>query len=208
MNIVVLNIVEFYVPLLLRSLVKAYLHSREKQLIAVVLTLQVIDNVAMVVLEESSPGTQLWLAWRDILHVLDIACCCAILFPIVWSINHLQQAAAVDGKANNNLHKLQLFRQFYVLVVVYLYCTRILVYLLSAVIAYDQLWLGPAGTELAAYLFYTVTGFKFRPAPDNPYLQVSTEEQGEGLHEYGLVRHDYTEDDLELTALSGSVDHV
>lgn len=49
----------------------------------------------MVVLEElsqTSPGSLEWLTWRDIFHLIDIACCCAILFPIVWSIRHLRQA--------------------------------------------------------------------------------------------------------------------
>lgn len=59
----------------------------------VVLALQVIDNVAMVILEERAPGSQGWLTWRDILHLVDIICCCAILFPIVWSINHLRQVS-------------------------------------------------------------------------------------------------------------------
>ena len=72
------------------SLMKAYLNDREKRVIFVVLSLQVLDNIAMVVLEETAPGSQGWLTWRDILHMVDIACCGAILFPIVWSIRHLR----------------------------------------------------------------------------------------------------------------------
>ncbi len=62
---------------------------------------------------------------------VDIICCCAILFPIVWSIKHLREASHTDGKAARNLEKLTLFRQFYVMVVVYIYFTRIVVYLLK-----------------------------------------------------------------------------
>lgn len=54
----------------------------------------------MVVLEElsqTSPGSLRWLTWRDIFHLVDIACCCAILFPIVWSIRHLRQASFGGG---------------------------------------------------------------------------------------------------------------
>jgi G protein-coupled receptor 107 len=58
-----------------------------------VLILQVLDNVAMVVLEESAPGSQGWLTWRDLLHLVDIICCCAILLPIVWTIRHLRYAS-------------------------------------------------------------------------------------------------------------------
>lgn len=75
-----------------------------------------LDNVALVVLEEMAPGSVEWYTWRDVLHLVDIACCCAILFPIVWSIRHLRQAAGADGKAEHNLMKLTLFRQFYIMV--------------------------------------------------------------------------------------------
>lgn len=74
-------------------------------------------------------------------------------------------AAETDGKAYNAVVKLQLFRQFYVMVVAYIYFTRIVVFLLSATIPYYLLWLGPLSTELATLIFYVFTGYKFRPAP-------------------------------------------
>ena len=154
------------------SLMKGYLLDREKQIIFVVLCLQVLDNIAMIILEETAPGSQRWATWKDVLHFVDIICCCAILFPIVWSIRHLRLAAEADGKAQHNLVKLQLFRQFYVMVVAYIYFTRIVVFLLSATIPFYLLWLGPLFTELATLLFFVVTGLKFRPASDNPYLRV------------------------------------
>lgn len=167
------------------SLMKSYLNEKEKKIILVVLSLQVLDNVAMVILEETSPGSQIWLTWRDILHLVDILCCCAILFPIVWSIRHLRQAAEADGKAQANLVKLQLFRQFYVMVVVYVYFTRIVVFLLAATIPFYLMWLGPLFTEIATLIFFVVTGFKFQPADDNPYLPVRTQDE-DGKSEYGL----------------------
>jgi hypothetical protein len=72
------------------SLMKSYLNDQEKRIVWIVLVLQVLDNIAMIVLEESAPGSQGWLTWRDILHLVDIVCCCAILLPIVWSIRHLR----------------------------------------------------------------------------------------------------------------------
>jgi len=166
------------------SLMKSYLNDQEKRIIWVVLSLQVLDNIAMIVLEESAPGSQGWLTWRDLLHLVDIICCCAILLPIVWSIRHLRQAAEVDGKAQNSLVKLQLFRQFYVMVVVYVYFTRIVVFLIAATIPFYMLWLGPFSTEFATFLFFVITGYKFRPALDNPYLPVRSETlEGD---EYGL----------------------
>lgn len=72
------------------SLMKNYLNDNEKRIIFVVLILQVLDNIAMVIIEDSAPGSQSWLAWKDILHLVDIICCLAILLPIVWSIRHLR----------------------------------------------------------------------------------------------------------------------
>ena len=50
------------------SLIKGFLTSREKKIILIVFTLQIANNVAMAVLEETAPGSQMWLAWRDALH--------------------------------------------------------------------------------------------------------------------------------------------
>lgn len=107
-------------------------------------------------------------------------------------------AAEVDGKAQNSLVKLTLFREFYVMVVVYIYFTRIVVFLLAATIPYFLLWLGPCATETATLLFFVVTGYKFRPSLDNPYLPVSTE----GLEgdEYGLEGEDNDNDGAHFHA--------
>jgi hypothetical protein len=147
--------------------------------------LQVLDNVALVVLEEMSPGSRSWYTWRDVLHLVDIACCCAILFPIVWSIRHLRQAVAADGKAEHTLYKLTLFRTFYIVVVSYIYFTRIVVYLVAASVPYDWVWTKFLFRELASLAFYVFTGFKFQPRDENPYLLVSKEDD-ENASEYGL----------------------
>ncbi len=95
------------------SFVKPFLSERDKKIVMIILPLQVVNNIALVVTEEENMGNQDWAAWRDVLHLFDIICCCAILFPIVWSIKHLREAAATDGKAAVNAEKLTLFRQFY-----------------------------------------------------------------------------------------------
>lgn len=166
------------------SLTRAALQNKERGLVFLVLVLQVLDNLAMVVLEETAPGSQGWLRWRDILHLVDILCCVAILFPIVWSIRHLRQASEADGKAHKNLGALVRFRSWYVLVVAYIYFTRIVVYVIESTIPFNLSWIGAFLVETATLVFFVVTGYSFRPAVDNPYLLVGAEE-GED-NEFGL----------------------
>mmetsp|Transcript_305 Transcript_305/g.376 ORF Transcript_305/g.376 Transcript_305/m.376 type:complete len:449 (-) Transcript_305:92-1438(-) len=170
------------------SMVKPYLNVKEKRIIFIVLCLQVIDNIVMVILEESAPGSQGWLTWRDILHLIDIICCCAVLFPIVWSIRHLKDAAGADGKASAVLTKLQMFRQFYIMVIAYIYFTRIVVFLIAATMPFKLLWLRYLFSEAATLAFYCWTGYKFRPTSQNPYLQVKSEDEDDAmeLSEFGL----------------------
>lgn len=92
---------------------------------------QVLANVAEIIIEESEEGDIEHKTWRDVFILVDLLCCGAILFPVVWSIKHLQEAAHIDGKAAVNLRKLKLFRHFYIMIVCYIYFTRIIVYLLK-----------------------------------------------------------------------------
>ena len=40
-------------------------------------------------------------------------------------------------------------------------------------------WLDELFKEMATLVFFVVTGYKFRPASNNPYLQVPTEDEDE-----------------------------
>jgi len=154
-------------------------------MVLVVLILQVVDNIALVVIDESDRGTVSVYTWTDILHILDIICCCLILMPIVWSIRHLREASASDGKAAINLQKLTQFRSFYVSVVAYVYFTRIVVLLLTNFLEFHLIWLESCLTEIATLMFYVLTGYKFRPNAENPYLPVNTMDDEE-MEEFGL----------------------
>lgn len=55
----------------------------------VVIPLQVVAEVAIIILDEGTPAQDTWFTWMNILHLVDIICCCAILFPIVWCASHL-----------------------------------------------------------------------------------------------------------------------
>ena len=169
------------------SLIKPFLNDREKRILIAVIPLQVINQIALMVIEEMAPGSVAFLQWRDVLHVVDIVCCCMILFPIVWQIRQLQLTAAVDGKAEANMKKLMVYRNFYVIVVCYIYFTRIIVYLVGSTMGFRWSWIRIFFSELATLLFFCWTGWKFRPISNNPYLPVRTQDDdSDDDDEFGL----------------------
>ncbi len=79
-----------------------------------------------------------------------------------------------------NLHKLQLFRQYYLIVVSYIYFTRIIVYLFEATLPYTMVWLSDVSTEFATIAFFVVTGYRFMPEQENPFLKIDSDDVSEG----------------------------
>lgn len=159
------------------SFLKPYLQNKEKKVLMVVIPLQVIANIAQVVVDESRPYGQDWFTWKQIFLLVDILCCCAVLFPIVWSIKNLREAAKTDGKAAVNLMKLTLFRQYYIVVICYIYFTRVVVYALETITSYKYIWTSIVAEELATLAFYVFTGYNFKPEAHNPYFVIDDEEE-------------------------------
>jgi len=161
------------------AFIKPFLGDKDKKIFLVVIPLQILANAALIVLEETAPGSSGWFTWKEILRLVDIICCGAVLVPIIWSIKHLRDAAQSDGKARRNMEKLKMFREFYLLVVTYIYFTRIIVFLLDATLHYQYVWLGELATELATLMFWGLTSYKFQPVPDNPYLKLEEDDEAE-----------------------------
>ncbi|KAL5996763.1 Protein CANDIDATE G-PROTEIN COUPLED REPTOR 7 [Asimina triloba] len=159
------------------SFIKPYLQEREKNLIMFVIPLQVLENIASIVIGETGPFTKDWLTWNQIFLLIDIICCCAVFFPIIWSIRSLREASKTDGKAARNLAKLTLFKQFYVVVVGYLYFTRIVVSAIGAVVSYKFQWISTASMECASLGFYMFVFYNFQPIEKNPYFVIDDEEE-------------------------------
>ncbi len=54
----------------------------------------------------------------------------------------------------------------------YIYFTRIVVYLLRSTMDYQYTYIGDAAEQLATLAFYVWTASKFRPHIENPYLKL------------------------------------
>ncbi|KAF8401942.1 hypothetical protein HHK36_012893 [Tetracentron sinense] len=142
------------------SFLKPHLQEKERKvLMIVVIPLQVFANMAQLVIENHGPYSQDWITWKQVVLLVDIVCCCAVLFPIVRSIKNL--------------------RPYYVLVICYIYFSRVVVvYVLVAITSYRYLWTGVVAGELATLAFFAFTGYKFRPeAVHNPYFVIDGKEE-------------------------------
>uniref|UniRef100_A0A803N5X9 Uncharacterized protein n=1 Tax=Chenopodium quinoa TaxID=63459 RepID=A0A803N5X9_CHEQI len=159
------------------SFLKPFLQEKEKKVLMIVIPLQVLANVASIVIGETGPFIKDWVTWNQVFLLVDIICCCAIIFPIVWSIRSLRETSKTDGKAARNLSKLTLFRQFYIVVIGYLYFTRIVVFALKTISAYKYQWVSNAAEEIASLVFYVIMFYMFRPVERNEYFALDDDEE-------------------------------
>uniref|UniRef100_A0A2R9AI44 G protein-coupled receptor 107 n=1 Tax=Pan paniscus TaxID=9597 RepID=A0A2R9AI44_PANPA len=154
------------------AFIKHILSDKDKKIFMIVIPLQVLANVAYIIIESTEEGTTEYGLWKDSLFLVDLLCCGAILFPVVCS-----SFCSFFSLAAINLAKLKLFRHYYVLIVCYIYFTRIIAFLLKLAVPFQWKWLYQLLDETATLVFFVLTGYKFRPASDNPYLQLSQEEE-------------------------------
>lgn len=161
------------------SVMKAFLSDQDKKIMMVILPSQVLINISLAIIEETSEGTKNWSSWADLLQILDVICCCCVLLPIVWSIKNLRDVAQQDDKAARTIARMRKFRTFYVIIVLYIYFTRIVVVMIENTLSYNNVWLAKVARETAALVFYVYTGFKFCPMAENPYLSVGQDDDVE-----------------------------
>ncbi|RLW00530.1 hypothetical protein DV515_00008818 [Chloebia gouldiae] len=134
------------------AFIKHILSDKDKKIFMIVIPLQVLANVAYIIIESTEEGTTEYGLWKEILFLVDLLCCGAILFPVI---------------------------------VCYIYFTRIIAILIKIAVPFQWKWLYQLLDEMATLVFFVLTGYKFRPASDNPYLQLSQDD----------------EDDLEMEAV-------
>ncbi|KAL8255771.1 hypothetical protein R6Q59_030838 [Mikania micrantha] len=107
------------------------------------------------------------MTWNQMFLLIDIICCCAIIFPIVWSIRSFSKT---DHKAA------RLFRLFCVVVLGYLIFTRIGVFVLKIIVSYENQWVSSAAEEMGSLVFCLVMFYMFRPAEEDEYSVLEYEE--------------------------------
>lgn len=56
------------------------------------------------------------------------------------------------------------------MIVCYIYFTRIVVYLLKITVAFQYAWFDEMFKAMGTYVFFVLTGYKFRPTSSHPYF--------------------------------------
>ncbi|XP_045800319.1 protein CANDIDATE G-PROTEIN COUPLED RECEPTOR 7-like [Trifolium pratense] len=161
------------------SFLKPSLQDREKKVLMIVIPLQVLANLTSAVIGDTDPFIKDWVTWNQVFLLVDIICCCAIIFPIVWSIRSLRETLKTDGneKVSRNLAKLILFKQFYIVIIGYLCFTRIVVFALRTIAAYKYQWISNAAEETASFVFFIVMFYMFRPVEKNECFILDQKEE-------------------------------
>jgi len=154
------------------AFIKYVLAEKERFVFLIVVPLQVFVNVAYIIFTEKDEGERDYTTWSHFMILLDLLCYAIILWPVYWSIRHLERSSQTDGKAAQNLEKLDLFRNFYVMFVLYIYFTRIVIFILRITMPPHLTWVDEFCEEIATLVFFILTGYKFRPGCNNPYFKV------------------------------------
>ncbi|KAK7929395.1 hypothetical protein WMY93_005790 [Mugilogobius chulae] len=168
------------------AFVKYILSDKEKKIFMIVIPLQVLANVAYIIIESTEEGTSEYSLWKQVLFLVDLI---AAGHPVPRRLVHPPpaEASSTDGKAAVNLEKLKLFRHYYVMIrlthtavvstdVCYIYFTRIIAILLKITMPFQWQWCYEFLVEVSTLIFFVLTGYNFRPASNNPYLQLPQDE--------------------------------
>jgi len=155
------------------QMIKAYISDSDKYIFIAVIPLQVAANIGISVCEDRGIRNM----WFYFFHVLDIICCILVLLPILRNIEAYQGKADTDMKIKRLLEKLQHLRRFYIIVVAYIYVTRILGTVLNTFLPIGMVWMSSLIVELFTLAFYILAGYEFRPAKDNTFFHSIEDEK-------------------------------
>uniref|UniRef100_A0A8C7J175 G protein-coupled receptor 107 n=1 Tax=Oncorhynchus kisutch TaxID=8019 RepID=A0A8C7J175_ONCKI len=146
------------------AFVKHILSDKDKKIFMIVIPLQVLANVAYIILESTEEGTTEYGLWKEVLFLVDLLCC----------VLRFSMGSKIVYHLSNVCISLSLLQ-----IVCYIYFTRIIAILIKFIVPFQWKWLYQLLDELATLAFFFLTGHKFRPASYNPYLLLSVEDDVE-----------------------------
>lgn len=54
------------------SFIKPFLSDKDKKIFLVVIPLQILDNIALIIIEETAPGSEEWLTWISLSIIFSV----------------------------------------------------------------------------------------------------------------------------------------
>ncbi|KAF9428908.1 hypothetical protein BGZ94_000569 [Podila epigama] len=164
--------------------IKPFLSQKDKKIISIIIPTQILSNIAQTVRNETAIGSLNWEFWTQVFPLVDIFSCIVIVAVIVQTQRHLSEAAEVEGKVAESKSKYKLWGSFYLITVVYMYATRILIQVMTAIVPFQyNLWFVELCNEAITLGFYATVGFKFRPYANNPYTLIDEDDNEHDLEE-------------------------
>lgn len=147
----------FFIVLLIGSgwrLMRSHIVPQDRYLFWIVLPLQLIANIGIAASDELTLNQH----WFYFFQILDILCCILVLSPALEPAERPQKRSQMIDR----------LRYFYVLLICYIYATRVLTQILPLLLPANSAWVSNLTSELATILFFFFAGREFRPSRDNP----------------------------------------
>ncbi|KAI9216720.1 lung seven transmembrane receptor-domain-containing protein [Blastocladiella britannica] len=161
------------------SFVRPILPEGERKMVLWVIPIQVLSNLARVMVDAMEIGSSNWDTWDLVFIFLDFVSFVIILTAIMRTHKHLQLSLETDGKAAATLRKVRMWGALYTGTIVYMYATRVVIQIVSAGLPYTHEWVSLAMSEVASVVFYSFIGWRFRPVAANPYMELEFGEDDE-----------------------------
>ncbi|KAK8663607.1 hypothetical protein V6N13_083416 [Hibiscus sabdariffa] len=133
-------------------LLKPYLQDKAKKVLTITVPLQVYANIV-----QNGNGSSFERERKQVFLLVDVVCSCSVLYFIGRSIEKVRVAVKSDSKEVLKLMKVSLFRKYYIVLICYIYSTRVAVYALETITCYKYLWSSVVVWELATLAFYEYT---------------------------------------------------
>ncbi|KAH7846587.1 hypothetical protein Vadar_015763 [Vaccinium darrowii] len=151
------------------SFLRPYLQTRQKLVLAIGISLQIITNVSYIYVNDSGPFKKNYTYWNTAFIPLDAFGFSVVIVLTIMSIRSLKESAKADGTAARTLARMTLLRDFLVCAGMYWYLTRTMKY----IIWYDDCFSGSwtdAWVETFTVIFYIAMFYLFRPKDENEYV--------------------------------------
>jgi G protein-coupled receptor 107 len=144
------------------SFLKPFLSEWEKRILLGVFSLQLTSNISLIIIDQMAEGASTWLYWKSIMLWIDVISCFLVLPVIAWSIRNLKNSK--DEKSVATSVRLNQFQQFYLIVIAYLYFSRVVVQFIRDGLPPSYGWIPEILRELSSLGVFLFSGFRFRPA--------------------------------------------